>query len=333
MIDEYNVPMDDPAGGNGTSPVLTGQAWHDRVAEVALLARAKLPQCDSRIDRALALILADAVTVLPDGTTQVASQHHGTTTAYVVRDTCECPDVAQAPDGLCKHRLASLIYKRARQQPLPGEGVAPSSPPPPAVAPVPARSTRTSGDPTSVVDEAIAEAERVCQTALESTPAVYRGFLTFLPRRKKVGGTKERPLYADIREPYLQVNGRLQMAIDEHMQRGATLQITTAFVEEPLSGQLLCRAQISALRGIATAHARVVLDARSGVDSTNPCENAETSAVGRALGFLGYGLLGGGIASAEDVAQARDLRESMAADTRGAANGHAPHGPTANGRR
>ena len=40
------------------------------------------------------------------------------------------------------------------------------------------------------------------------------------------------------------------------------------------------------------------------VNSTSHIENCETSAVGRALGFLGLGLNGGGICSAEELANA-----------------------------
>jgi hypothetical protein len=107
------------------------------------------------------------------------------------------------------------------------------------------------------------------------------------------------------------VDGRIKMAFDEHRDKGARLQIQTQFDTEPVSGQLLCRAiVISDLLGTATAHARAFLHG-SGVDATNPLENAETSAVGRALGFLGYGLYGSGIASAEEVLQAQAARDSQ----------------------
>lgn len=46
-----------------------------------------------------------------------------------------------------------------------------------------------------------------------------------------------------------------------------------------------------------------------GADSTNPVENAETSALGRALGFAGFGSIGS-IASADEVYTARSRESS-----------------------
>jgi hypothetical protein len=136
----------------------------------------------------------------------------------------------------------------------------------------------------------------------------------FLPRNKKVGGTKSNPVYAPIREPYLAVDGRVKMAGDEHRTTGATLVMQTTFVVEPHSGQLLCQATVtSALLGSVTAHARVFLGG-SGVDESNPLENAETSAIGRALGFMGYGVYGTGIASADEVLQAQAVRQDASDD-------------------
>jgi hypothetical protein len=136
-----------------------------------------------------------------------------------------------------------------------------------------------------------------------------------LPRKKKVGGTREQPLYAEIRDPYFRVDGRVKMALDEHRAQGGTLDLTTTFEVEPHSGQLVCRATVrSTLLGQFTATARVFLGARDGVNATNPLENGETSAVGRVLGFMGYGLVGSGIASAEEVQLAQALRPGATED-------------------
>lgn len=167
--------------------------------------------------------------------------------------------------------------------------------------------TQTHAD--TAVQDAIEQAERACQAAIENTPPAYRGFLTLIRQYKRVAGTKANPVFAPIRLPYMSVDGRIKMALDTHREQGASLAIQTQFDVEPTSGQLLCRATVaSALLGTATAHARVFLNG-TGVDATNPLENAETSAVGRALGFLGYGLYGTGIASAEEVLHATEARD------------------------
>lgn len=50
------------------------------------------------------------------------------------------------------------------------------------------------------------------------------------------------------------------------------------------------------------------------VNGTSHIENAETSAVGRALGMLGLGIGGGGICSAEELANAVTAQRQMAAE-------------------
>ncbi|MBI2154342.1 MAG: hypothetical protein HYU24_11645 [Candidatus Rokubacteria bacterium] len=97
------------------------------------------------------------------------------------------------------------------------------------------------------------------------------------------------------------------MAIDEHEEAGKQLHIETAFVMDPTTGQPLARATVrSELRGTAVAHARIFLNG-GGANRSNPVETGETSAIGRALGFLGYGCFGTGVASAEDVLRAARL--------------------------
>jgi hypothetical protein len=75
-----------------------------------------------RLERATALVLDGGVFVEDDGcTTQVRC----TNGYYTVNGHCPCPDHARAQDGLCKHRLAKGLYRRASElvrapQPQPG---------------------------------------------------------------------------------------------------------------------------------------------------------------------------------------------------------------------
>ena len=90
------------------------QAWRQAVAEVAERAKAALPEAvNGRIEKAVAIVLAGDVDLLPDGTATVASQRNGTTEYFVVNGTCSCPDFPKAPQGFCKHRLSAAIAKRA----------------------------------------------------------------------------------------------------------------------------------------------------------------------------------------------------------------------------
>jgi hypothetical protein len=153
--------------------------------------------------------------------------------------------------------------------------------------------------------------------AYTKIPAKYHEFIVLLAQNKKIGEAKDTVLPAEAKRlgvwqsrdgaifvpielPYFTVDGRIQMARDEHKEQGKRLDIETYY--DPNTKLFTCKV-VSELYGTATAHAIVNFGGK-GVDSTNPVENAETSAVGRALGNLAYGLLGTGIATYEEVAAA-----------------------------
>lgn len=159
------------------------------------------------------------------------------------------------------------------------------------------------------IQQAIEEAERACEDAVKNTPAEYQSFLMFIGQRKRVGGSRQNPVYANIRLPYMRVDGRVKMAMDEHRLAGKRLNKKTTF--QTLGDRVVVRIEVeSEIYGNFDDYAEVFFGG-SGVDSTNPVENAVTSAYGRALGAMGYGLYGTGIASAEEVQNAIGRRENM----------------------
>jgi hypothetical protein len=170
------------------------------------------------------------------------------------------------------------------------------------------------------VEKAAAEkaaAEEKVKQAYQCIPAEYHSFIVLLKQSiklgKPAGGYQVSPdgkaigmwqaqdgsVYVTIALPYMTVDGRIRWVRDEHRKAEKALNINT----EVLNGFVRATVQ-SELLGSATATAKI--GSTSGVDKTNPIENAETSAVGRALGFLGYGLIGTGIASADEVMSAGD---------------------------
>ncbi len=97
----------------------TTDAWRRAVHAVAQRAHEALPLANGRIDRAVEIILTGGVELFEDGHAVVASQSRPHT-QYAVNGICPCADAESAPHGgLCKHRLAVAILKRARQEMAP----------------------------------------------------------------------------------------------------------------------------------------------------------------------------------------------------------------------
>jgi hypothetical protein len=110
-------------------------AWREAVAEIAEKAKATLPQCNGRVDKAVAIVLAGDVELQADGTARVASQSNGTTKYFVVNGACSCPDFVKAPSNWCKHRIAAGLAKRVAARvraqldaPANGQAATPSQP-------------------------------------------------------------------------------------------------------------------------------------------------------------------------------------------------------------
>ena len=108
-------------------------AWREAVAAIAEKAKAKLPECNGRVDKAVALVLNGDVELLPDGTAKVASQSNGSTAYHVVNGHCDCRDYEKAPHQYCKHRLSAAIARRAQELTKATlDAATPASQPPPA---------------------------------------------------------------------------------------------------------------------------------------------------------------------------------------------------------
>lgn len=143
----------------------------------------------------------------------------------------------------------------------------------------------------------IANAQATCKAAREATPEHLRSFIMDLPQSKKLGSE-----YISIEVPYMTVDGRVSWAHIEAQEKGEKVVIKTELCN--LGDIPMIMATVTTPRGTATGHSPIRVGGKN-VDATNPVENAETSAVGRALGFLGYGNYGMGIASADEVQSAQ----------------------------
>ena len=89
------------------------KAWREAVAEIAEKAKATLPDCVGRVDRAVQIVLNHDVEIMDDGKAKVASQSNGEVVYHLVNGECTCKDYPKAPSNWCKHRIAAGLYKRA----------------------------------------------------------------------------------------------------------------------------------------------------------------------------------------------------------------------------
>jgi hypothetical protein len=85
------------------------------VERVSALAHAKLPpELHGHLERATALVIHRHVWMDEDGRHGQVLSSDGQTW-YVCNGHCTCMGVTHAPQGLCKHRLAVALYRRASE--------------------------------------------------------------------------------------------------------------------------------------------------------------------------------------------------------------------------
>lgn len=181
--------------------------------------------------------------------------------------------------------------------------------------------------------------------ATKAIPEEYQDYLVFLEENQALINREplegEYPLppgvfswkgktYIKIETPYMVVAGRMKWFADDHKIAEKKYKITTNAekIEELISsgqpippGYPFITVIESELLGVADGVASINIGGK-GADMTHPLENAETSSLGRALAKLGYGLIGSGLASAEEVEEAKRRRKEP-----GNAYAHEDEGP------
>jgi len=90
---------------------------------------------------------------------------------------------------------------------------------------------------------------------------------------------------------------------DAHAAVDKNLSIETQLIQ---NDPVLFKATVSTPKGIYTGYSAAYNDPKKPIEKQSPYEVAETSAVGRALGFAGYGLVGD-IASADEMIKATSI--------------------------
>jgi hypothetical protein len=95
------------------APAMTAaQRWQCAISQATEAARKRFPHSSDRIERAYALVHEGKVVLHPQDKTATVQSSDGTK-AYTVNGHCDCPDAPRAPEGVCKHKFAALILRKA----------------------------------------------------------------------------------------------------------------------------------------------------------------------------------------------------------------------------
>ena len=97
----YNAPAMD-----------AGQRFRCAISQATEAARKRFPHSSDRIEKAYALVHEGKVVLHPQTKTATVGSSDGTK-AYTVNGHCDCPDAPRAPEGVCKHKFAALILRKA----------------------------------------------------------------------------------------------------------------------------------------------------------------------------------------------------------------------------
>jgi len=144
----------------------------------------------------------------------------------------------------------------------------------------------------------------VCRKAPPIGQVKHEDFIDYivvLREWKKVEGE-----WRQVESAYMAVDGKIAMASLDHRLQNKRLDFEAPQVlvnnDEELTLAVFVVSELYGRRhGIATSRKKT----GSLAEQSNPWEVAETSAIGRALSTMGYGLLpGAGLASAEDMVRA-----------------------------
>src|SRR5437763_5340909 len=91
------------------------QLWLDAVQSVAGKAYEKLPELKDNIALAYNLVVEGHVQHVHGHGYQVATGLAKGRKFWQVGERCDCPDAALMPQGLCAHKLATMLHIRAKQ--------------------------------------------------------------------------------------------------------------------------------------------------------------------------------------------------------------------------